>query len=1364
MLAWIRQHPVRCAVYALLVAAAVWGGLTVRGILRGERNELITSLARAPLARDFVEREFHIRYSLDSVALTPKCGFEIDLRGANVELEGAAAGGLDSARVCVSGSGELHGIRVGDKLVTLQAVQFDWPKSISGSGFSWRDQKGEMVSAAAFTASPGDVSGTLRNLRVLSIASIDSASATLVALAPPTIIVKTVAARGIDVDVDPTTIAQAPARLQAAANTLQAMGTATMPLPAQWLATVRKLLVQVLIGAAILLLILKALLTRAPAAIVWRIAVILTPFAVFPLLALTNSWLAIVIAAPLVAIALWALAYRHAPQWHQRWEPAAIDIPAVLLALLLMVLWHWPVVPTLQIPAINQVTVAQVDVRNVAVTVPQPACGPSSTIHVAVPQAGVRNLQVILDDGALKSIDMERASANGSVRSNALDDLRHLNYLPDAWKNSPPVPFCAAVTLSNRGPVDLPDAACINPLGANVRAAVDYGGQSVRFAADWNSAPAAVTVTGSANLQGARIDDVHTKAGAPVRITHATAQVAWPKRITANVQVGGVEASGVTVDKISVDASAPMPCSAGAINVAGELGTTHYSFAGNDIQLDNAGFVFARPDSGTFSAKVHTGPLSVKGAVQTSIPESEFLLEGTTSREPIPQNITGRALFSTAAVRPSGSINFLANLWTADWQLPEQSLTVQQQITSRIPQALALTLEASGGLSSARAHVQIPQVVPDIGPTRLELNDIRVAGGWDTSTGLAPVDISTGWNTVKLPALPTGVQLNEVSSLHLKTSGEALEAPAFDVPQFAIPIIPQETRFRLQGTPQSIAVTFDGGEHFTLDHIETSNFRASFPGLKLGDVELDTRAQVIRNHTTFPLEAHTRLGDALLETVLAQPLGAKLSVASDALSFAITRPLDTAKLLDQIGFSIDGVQPQTTLTDLKANVNFSGAKLAGLDVAGTLAAGPLATGKNFVVSQSSPATFHVAAPELPKLTVSASAPGIDVKLNGGKQHLSAAADVGLSLTLATAPQSALFTQLIEAAIGLSGHAQKAAQVFAAENAAAFPLSWDVEVAGGSPTLSFAANNIAINANTLLRRVDIGQETIDGTVDLHASARLDDGHLLFDLNAPADIGALGRRWLISAPLLIALSKNLRPGTGGALFDAAYYGNKIAIGYGDALQFHATFQQPFTSGTIGGMAQAAIRWPSGAASVDSFGHVKFRGLEAGVFALPTPYLEDRLDGDVTFSTKGFLADRLLVPQLLADASRIRQLDNVDFSVQVRSAADGAHLPGILQAASGITLKPANELLKLLARNLNLTMPPRALQYRDMTLDFRVKQGLVDTEPVLLTLNGVQIFGIQGLTLDSKVRILWGGKGREPAPRLRDLIYTVQRAMER
>jgi hypothetical protein len=1385
-LAWIRRRPVRCAIYALLAAGAVWAGLTARGILRGERNGLLTNVARAPLLRNWVEREFHIRYSLDALALAPKCGVEIDVRGVNVELEGAASGGLDEARVCVSGSGELHGIRVGDKLVTLQAVQFDWPKSVSGSGFSWSDQGGELVSAGSFTASPGDVSGSMQGLKVLGIASVDFASAALAPLAPPAITVKDAAARGIRVDIDPATLAPAAARLQAAANVLQAMGARTLPLAVAWSATARGLLIRFLMGAAILLFVLKALLTRAPASILWRMAAILAPFAAVPLLALTNSWVAIAIAAPVIAIALWAVAYRHATQWHQRWEPAAVDVSVVLLALLLLVLRNWPAIAIPQVPAINQVAVAQADAQDITATVHQTTCGASGVIHVAVPQAAVAGLVAGLNGSALKRIDIARASANGTVQTGGLDALQRIKFLPAAWKKTPPVSFCGAITVRNSGPSDLPDAACpagMKPPAAIARAAVDYTAKTARFAAEWNGAPAPVAVAGSANLEGAQVDDLHTKPGASVHIAKATARVAWPKWITADVQAGGVEASGAAIDQISLRARAPMPCTTGPTNVAGSLGKTQYSFGGNQVQLDSATFAFVRPDSGGFSATVHTGPLNLSGPIDASIPESDFHLEGITSRESIPQTLTAQASFTTAAVGISGPIRLTANLWNGDWQLPDQPLTVRQQITSRIPQAIPLELQASGGIASmaspieanARAQVRVPQLVPDLGAADIELNDLRADIAWDAAAGLAPVKISSGWNVVKLAETPSGFALNQVSALHLSTHGEALESPKFEMPQIAIPTIPRETRFRIQGTPQSITVSIDGGEPITLDNIETRNLKASLPGLKLASFDTDASVQVKRGHAAFPYSAHTHLTDASVDTVLAEPLGAEVSLAAQAVHFGLTRPLDTGKLLNEVGLSLNGIEPQATLTDLQADATLAGTKLAGLDVTGMIAAGPLAKVNNLEVSQSAPTTFHVAAPELPKVAVSASAPAVAVTLDGGKLRASAAADVSLNFTLADSPQSPLLTQIGDAAAGLTNHMQKAAQVFAAQNASAFPLDWDVDVTGGQPTVSMAPDGIAIDANTVLRRIDIGQERIDGSVNLHLGARLAEGHVLVDLNAPADIGALGSRWRLDTPLVVALRKDLLPGTGGELFDSAFYSRiggaaqpgakplRLAIGYGDALQIHAAFDQPFTSGTIGGLAQAAIRWQKDAASIDSFGAFTFRGLEAGAIALPRPYLEDRLDGDVHFSTKGFLADRLLAPQLLADASRVRQLDSVDFSVQVRSAADGAHLPGILQTESGITLKPANQFLQLLTSSLNLTSAPRALQYQDMALDFRVRQGQVQTEPELLTLSGVQVFGVDGLTLDSKVRVMWGGRGQEPAPLLRDLIYTVQRSME-
>jgi hypothetical protein len=820
----------------------------------------------------------------------------------------------------------------------------------------------------------------------------------------------------------------------------------------------------------------------------------------------------------------------------------------------------------------------------------------------------------------------------------------------------------------------------------------------------------------------------------------------------------------------------------GAITANGSVGKTHSSVAGTEIALDGATFTVTRPDSAAITAKVHTGGIGLKGAVEITLPESDIQFDGVTSKETIPQTLTAQVLFGTSAVRFSAPTRLAANLWTGAFELPQQSLSVQQQITSWIPTSIGFEIKAAGSIQSlaspfsagAGVSVRIPQLVPNIGPTEVQLNDLAVSTAWDSAAGLGPVRLSSGWNVVKLPSTPTGFQFAEITSLHASTRGRALQAPSFTVPQIDIPAVPQQLRFQFNGTPQDISLDFDDGQHLALRSIQTSNLAVAMPDLRLASLDADTSLQVVRANASFPVAAHAHVTDAGMQTTLTAPLGATVSYGSGALDFALTQPLDSGKILSETGFSLAGIQPQATLSSLRAKVGFTTAALASFDVAGSLAAGPLATVNNLSISQTAPSTFQVSAPQLPQVAVSAHAPGVEIALNGGELQASAAADVAMKITLASAPESPLLARMSDAGAGLFRHAQKGVQAFGDENAAAFPLSWDLDLEGGSPAISLTPAALAVNTRTVVRRIDAAQYAFDGTADLHLNARLAEDHLLIDVDAPADIGAFGSRWKLNTPVSIALRQQLLPGTGGQLFDGAFYdglgGSRAvhaAIGYGDALQFHTAYQTPFTSGSIGGLAQASITWPQSAplpaASIDSFATFRFRGLEAGAITLAQPYLEDRLDGDIQFGAKGFLADRLLLPQLLSDASRVSQLDTLDISAQVRSAADGLHLPGMVQASTGITIEPANRFIQLITSGLNLKFPPRAVQYKNVALDFRVQQGQVQTEPVLVTLNGVAISGVEGLNLDSKVRILWGGHGHEPAPKLRDLIYTLQRSIE-
>jgi hypothetical protein len=265
-----------------------------------------------------------------------------------------------------------------------------------------------------------------------------------------------------------------------------------------------------------------------------------------------------------------------------------------------------------------------------------------------------------------------------------------------------------------------------------------------------------------------------------------------------------------------------------------------------------------------------------------------------------------------------------------------------------------------------------------------------------------------------------------------------------------------------------------------------------------------------------------------------------------------------------------------------------------------------------------------------------------------------------------------------------------------------------------------------------------------------------------------LGILGQRFQLTTPVALSLRKELLRGSGKQLFDAVYHAKhsddtiRLAIGYGDALELAGSLHLPLFLAPSDTLAQARITWQPGAASVDTFGTFSFRGLEAGRIALPNSALEDRLDGDVEFGTAGFPVDRKLLPQLLSDASLSSALDHLTFSVKVASAGGNGGLPGITQSSTGMTFKPADVLLRILTRGLNLTFPPQALFYKKLALDFRVRDGVVETAPVLLTLSGVEVPGVTGL-VNSDIRVHWGQTRDIPPPRLRDLIYTVQRVIE-
>jgi hypothetical protein len=1196
---------VRSLVYAVLAAGLVLGVVLVRGIVRGERNRLVTSVLQSDWVRGFVERQFRVRYSLAELHIVPGCG--VEAARLTVAVPGASAA-VARLRICTSGVGEAEGIEIGQAL-GLRSLRFDWPRWSEGAAFAWHDATGEIVTADRFTTLQPGPRLEVETLRVLDFATVKSVAGDLAA--------RSGTVRGVNLIVDRNALAQAPPRLQAAASALAGMASAALPFPPQWSVAARRLLTRLVIAAALVLLVVKFLLTPGPGRVI-----VLVPFGSL---------------------------FRLRAAWYQRLEPAAMDVLLLLLILPVRLLLAWPPVATPSLPVVNEIAIAQLDIHNAVAIVREPQCGQGDIARVQVYQAGVSNARLELSGFEARRVEVERGWASGTVD---------------------PLTFTA-----------------------------EYASRRAGFSVEW---PESFAAKGTADLEGARIEDLHTLSGAPVRIAKAAADVRWPNAISGRAQLQGIEAAGARVEAASATFEVSPPCRETALDATVALKHARYG----DLAIESGTVEVARPDSKRIGVTGTLANLALAGRISASARKADFSVAGATSGELVPSKFDGAAMVSAdrIATKP---VRFSADLATGDFQVPRQAIEVTQDVTSRLARSLDVTVQAS----RSGAEILIPKLVPDLGPASVVLNDVRIE--------TVPFRLSSGWSIASVPELPGRFSVRSVSNVRLSTAGEILSAPAALARLPELPAIPRETKFRFEGTAQSVKV-FTDGEPIIIENIETPAFALSFPELRLESLVAETRATVKRGGGQWPLAARTRLTDAAIDTALSAPIAGELRTSASAVEFALT-------------------SPQGPLSALRGKASFAGDRLGAFDVEGSLGAGRVAAGSNFEISQNAPSSFHISAASPQGATAVIRAPSVNVSVNGGQQRARVSAEGTVDIAFAPAPPSAVFGRLGDAAAGLRKHVENAVRVFGDSSASNYPVRWDLDLSGGAV---LKADKPALDAKAVIRSLDIGRNTIDGTLDLKTDAALADDFLWLNVRGPVDIGALGRRWKLNTPVQLALRKEL--------VGQAFSLPTIAIGYGDVLQARTALSGQVFHANAGAALQAAIRWLPTAASIDSLLDLNFRGLEAGAIQLPRALLEDRLDGTLRLATKGFL----LEPNLLASVTR--SLDSVDLSLNIHGAKDRAPLRGIFQAATSLDLKPADELIRLLTGKLRLTFPPRALSYRDLTLDFQVRQGRILTDQPLLTLQGAQMLGVTGLTVDSNLRVMWGSP---PAPMLRDLVYSVQ-----
>jgi hypothetical protein len=333
----------------------------------------------------------------------------------------------------------------------------------------------------------------------------------------------------------------------------------------------------------------------------------------------------------------------------------------------------------------------------------------------------------------------------------------------------------------------------------------------------------------------------------------------------------------------------------------------------------------------------------------------------------------------------------------------------------------------------------------------------------------------------------------------------------------------------------------------------------------------------------------------------------------------------------------------------------------------------------------------------------------------------------------------------------------------------------------------------------------------GSADLAASLVLQEDHLIADMNVPVKAtleldGSAPSNWDLRLPLLVVMDDHLQPSAPGSdrLWDAGYYEKlwrsyrprhatapfaiidrdelalgplslrqvtfpsgplQVAVGYGDALEFHAPISARFLYGQSEGYAQARLRWLGNALSVDTRAGATLRDLQAGAVRLghaQAPLLDDMLAGHVALQTDRLLLDREFLPRALSNPAAVTELDKIGLNLNLHSTGPR---PGVLQFETQTDLRLSNELLNAIVAQFQMQAPPRAVRYRDLAFRFQVSGGEVQTKPLLLDLKGVEVPNLVPIPVDGEIRVHWGRQrpGFAGSPlRLRNLLGFLQRTL--
>ena len=832
---WLRRHPIRAAVYLLLMAGAVTAGLVLRGALAGREDALLTRLARWPMVSDWVAHQGIARYSVEAVHVgpgEPGCGLRVAVTGATFALTdpGAARVHAGKTELCSSLSASAEEFQLGSE--TQPAMLSGTRASASTSaarveGLNWASG---LLAANEVAASFRPATAKLAGIRILAsgdvaLLQVNQAEAGPLQLSATAAAVEKAQVSGVKALLvrEPDgrwNAVRAALEFQKAGQALLQMAERSLAELGRVLSRLRALLVWAVVLGCIVIFVLKVLLVAVPERLLGRILAAALPVALC--LALYGSFgdgtgirsFAIwsLVASAVLAAASEIVWYRKAAEWHQRVEPLLLDLVAPLLILPPLVLHGYPLALPSGIPRPTQISIAQTGAHDVDVEARLALCDRPLTARTEVSDTSAQRVRVELEPASLgiRSVSVAQAQAIGTTQPVALTELNRLKYLPGSWQRTAPLAFCVNTAVVNGEAGRQPLEECNPPAGPagawrlSTGAVVDLARRAGRFTSSVRTPQVSLEVRGSGDLDGAVIEELRTLDGSRIRIGSASGTLRWVREIASQFRVlrvaAPLAASTISAGSLQLNAALSRSCTAGNAELQAKVGDLRATSPGYAVTIAQSQTDLSRGSTGAIRSETGIRGLRVSGQrtgesspwLTTDIGAVELALRGQAGSGWIPRRFDGESalsLFRSAhvpAVRFSSPFRFSADLWRGEIVLPPQTITLEQSVVSRVP-SIPLRVSASARLGSlgsplrarADARVEIPRLAFSQSPLDAELNELAAEVKWTASGAPAQVSFSSGWNRLSFPSVPSGIELNGITGLRASTEGNAANLPSW---------------------------------------------------------------------------------------------------------------------------------------------------------------------------------------------------------------------------------------------------------------------------------------------------------------------------------------------------------------------------------------------------------------------------------------------------------------------------------------------------------------------------------------------------------------------------------------------------------